>query len=775
MADIRISVSAEDQTSPIFEKVKAGAVRAAGEVSSAFANLKTIFGEFAEQAKSTVERSLTIWGLALATGIAAAVFSALYAAYKSIDFGIGLITGESYKSVNIDALVKTNKAVVTLQESLQLTAVDANVLNETLTRLGLTGSEFSAVYEKSVNAIRTNGAELDRLGVKYKAANGALLANRDILVNAKTKLEEYTDGWDRNQAATALGMGNYKQITDYLKINQDELKKSKLRLDDYNLGIGTDTQTALSKFQTAVTALNEENRLFGEGLKRVIADNIMPGLTILAEYFTSSRDDIVDWGKLMVDIFRGAFATVTTLIFSFKISLDAIGNAVVGTFTALGSIIYGVVSGAWKAVKGDFSGAKRELVGGLDDARIAMKATADSILADTERNKKAIAMAWGDDNRAKGNGNKPATGGKAWTPAPAAAATTTTAVDEELENLKKQLANRLTLYKTHNEMFLRQEELKYSLLLKMEQQLTEFVKTNLDSMDKQIATFVTAWKSAYDTVTGIETTRKQAREAAATAALSDFEREQQAIQGLIDRQRKLQEISDATEQLKEAEAIAQGWDKIATAVDNDINKITLVDQNIGILRQSIKTLGDEHTRSLIEQKNALSELWYDAQIKANDYQQTLDLIKGGLEALNNSVIKIGFEITGLDEVQNLIDLSKKAAGITAPSSTTRANPVSTPVVTSSGSTPFVSLSALSPYGGGRYSGGPVAPGTAYTIGERGPETLVMGNQGGMIIPNGGVSYGGVNITINAGTTNDPGTLAKLVFGKLQQLQGRIRA
>lgn len=40
-------------------------------------------------------------------------------------------------------------------------------------------------------------------------------------------------------------------------------------------------------------------------------------------------------------------------------------------------------------------------------------------------------------------------------------------------------------------------------------------------------------------------------------------------------------------------------------------------------------------------------------------------------------------------------------------------------------------------GPGRASGGPVRAGEAYTVGERGPETLVMGNQSGHIVPNGG--------------------------------------
>jgi hypothetical protein len=41
------------------------------------------------------------------------------------------------------------------------------------------------------------------------------------------------------------------------------------------------------------------------------------------------------------------------------------------------------------------------------------------------------------------------------------------------------------------------------------------------------------------------------------------------------------------------------------------------------------------------------------------------------------------------------------------------------------------------FGGGRASGGPVSAGSAYLVGERGPELLMMGSQSGRVIPNGG--------------------------------------
>ena len=53
---------------------------------------------------------------------------------------------------------------------------------------------------------------------------------------------------------------------------------------------------------------------------------------------------------------------------------------------------------------------------------------------------------------------------------------------------------------------------------------------------------------------------------------------------------------------------------------------------------------------------------------------------------------------------------------------------------------------------GMATGGPVRPGEAYTVGENGPEQLVMGNQGGYIIPHGRGSRGGsTNIHISLST------------------------
>ncbi len=60
------------------------------------------------------------------------------------------------------------------------------------------------------------------------------------------------------------------------------------------------------------------------------------------------------------------------------------------------------------------------------------------------------------------------------------------------------------------------------------------------------------------------------------------------------------------------------------------------------------------------------------------------------------------------------------------------------------------------YGGGRANGGSVLAGHAYTVGERGPETLIMGRQSGVVLPN----SAGTPVVINL----DGREIARTVMG-----------
>jgi hypothetical protein len=76
--------------------------------------------------------------------------------------------------------------------------------------------------------------------------------------------------------------------------------------------------------------------------------------------------------------------------------------------------------------------------------------------------------------------------------------------------------------------------------------------------------------------------------------------------------------------------------------------------------------------------------------------------------------------------------------------------------------------------GGRASGGSVGAGGAYTVGEQGPETLVMGDQGGSIIPNGGGGVRDIHIHMDgiyAGDGPSLDRLANLIAQRLSYATG----
>lgn len=78
----------------------------------------------------------------------------------------------------------------------------------------------------------------------------------------------------------------------------------------------------------------------------------------------------------------------------------------------------------------------------------------------------------------------------------------------------------------------------------------------------------------------------------------------------------------------------------------------------------------------------------------------------------------------------------------------------------------VDLLAGTPFGGGRAKGGSISAGTAYLVGEKGPEIVVPGRSG-TVIPNGALAgMGGGNITVNVNAKD--AVLTSTVAGWVQQ-------
>ncbi len=417
------SKKSEDAVQSLTQKVddvkfESVSEKAAAAFGAAFGAGYLAAQTWVEKTEQYVVEKAKVIGIGLAIGLVSATAAAVYGAYRiikgTVGFIEGLFTGDAYKSQNIDALIAANKQIIDLQSNLQISAQQASALADALARLGVDKGDYKSVYADSEKAARSNGEELDRLGVKYKDVNGKLLETGAFLTNVKTKLEEYTQGYDRNAAAAAIGVGSYEKVTSVLKVNQAELARSKERIDEYGLAIGPQTQAYVAAYETAMREFAHETDLTSQGFKRAVADNIMPILTDLADFFK-------DGFPFAVRVFRYTMAEVTSLFYGLKTATYIVAESILGLVESIGLGIGAVGSALIKVFQGDFSGAKEAMVRGWEDAKTRFGQIGENITTQALKNRDAIVQAWGlDDRNELGAGPKP--GGKPWVPKPAPAA-----------------------------------------------------------------------------------------------------------------------------------------------------------------------------------------------------------------------------------------------------------------------------------------------------------------------------------------------------------------
>lgn len=339
-------------------------------------------------------------GKAIAIGLAitavSAAAGAVYAAYKvvsgTLGFVKGLFTGESYKADSIDRLIARNTELMDGNSEAKQKAMALDVL-----------------LEKSM---RENGEELDRLGVRYKDANGKLLDHQQFLRNVKSALEEYAQGYDRVKAAEAIGIGSLDDVNAALADHTAALKKAKDRNDDYLLAIGPQGQAEIARYQAAIKEFNDEMQRTSDGFSHAIADSIMPALTDLAEFFKDGWPVAVRW-------FRGSLATITSLFYGLKMAADVALEAIRAGVQVTGEMIAGVASATVKAFRGDFSGAADDMKRAWQLSGIAVSQALDQVAKDAEKNRDRMALAFGLDGLNAGpSDDKGPKGSKTFIPKP---------------------------------------------------------------------------------------------------------------------------------------------------------------------------------------------------------------------------------------------------------------------------------------------------------------------------------------------------------------------
>lgn len=401
----------------INKTIQGNSSRVAASVKQTFADAtagaKEQLGTFLSDTAQNVESVAKGIAISVAIGAVSAAAAAAYTAYKiasaTAGFINGLFTGESYKSSDIDALIKVNDQVKELQRNLSLSAQDARALLDATGRLGVKKEDVVTVSDSTQKSVRTNTEELDRLGIVYKDQNGKILEQEQLLKNAKKALDEYTVGYNRNAAAAAVGFGSYEQINAALKVNQEELKKSRDRINDFNLGIGPESQAAIAAYQQALRDFNSEAEKSSQAVSRAYADALLPALTDLAVFF---KDGFPAVGNSV----RAVLGGITESFYVFKTIVFGVSESVLAALESMFMGISALQRAALKLAQGDVKEAINSFAIAFEAGKDRFALARDNFLAQAASNQKAVRLALGLDDRAA-TGDKP-TGNKDFTPAP---------------------------------------------------------------------------------------------------------------------------------------------------------------------------------------------------------------------------------------------------------------------------------------------------------------------------------------------------------------------
>lgn len=376
-------------------------------------------GEGVTQARSTLDsllqdtkaKSIAV-SLAIGAAFAAAGAGAIYAAYKVVSstagFMAGLFTGESYKSAAAEAIVKQKNDQQSLAERLRITQAEAVATGAALTQLGVSSSTYAGTLDAVDKAVNENVAELDRLGVRYEAANGAALSNIEVLRNAKTVLDQYSEGYHRNAAAAAIGLGTYQQIKEALEVAASSTDEAAERAREYGTVLGEFGAAEAARYEAALKAFNAEINLTSQGIQRAIGDAVMPVLADLAEFFSAGF-------PTAVRAFRYVIAEVMALFYGLKTVVFIVAEGILAAIQSMASGLVGVFRAIGKAASGDFKGALDELGVGAKAFKDRWGEAFDNVVAQARANRDKIGLAFAFDDP---SGTRAAGGTGKFTPPP---------------------------------------------------------------------------------------------------------------------------------------------------------------------------------------------------------------------------------------------------------------------------------------------------------------------------------------------------------------------
>lgn len=250
--------------------------------------------------------------------------------FNSALLAIGAVLegGKMFKAA-IDAQKQMSGETLKLSAILGESVSEASNFRTALNDAYISVDEFAGASAKLSMKLKENETDLNEMGVKTRGANGELLNQRTIFMNAVSTLKDYKEGTDRNTAAMELFGRSGQEALKFLKLNSELLEDAKKKNEDLNLTITDKNVKAYKEYRAAMNDFDDAMA----GIQKVISEAVMPRLTELANWFSDIAPAAIEATRksmayfyLFVDglkiVIKSLYYGVVELIEVFKILAD---------------------------------------------------------------------------------------------------------------------------------------------------------------------------------------------------------------------------------------------------------------------------------------------------------------------------------------------------------------------------------------------------------------------------------------------------------------------
>lgn len=237
-----------------------------------------------------------------------------------------------------------------LARALGISATQASVLNIALGDVYISAETFTNAASMLSRQVRTNEADLKKMGVETRNADGSLKEMDEMMMSAIKVLGQYKEGTDRTIAAQKLFGRGAQEAAQLVKVNANVIEEARKKAEDLGL---TMTEQNVKAARAYKAAMNDAGDVM-LALKKVIGDILMPILTKLAQWWSEVGPAAVVVMRVAIASLAAAFWTLKNAVVLTWEVINAMVNSVGAPIMALGRAIS-------KAMSGDFIGAKQEL------------------------------------------------------------------------------------------------------------------------------------------------------------------------------------------------------------------------------------------------------------------------------------------------------------------------------------------------------------------------------------------------------------------------------